>query len=125
MTKIRSVRVFSVAKVYGLVCGVLGLLLAPFFLLGPGMAMIAGQRAGFVAGVLITAMLPIMYGFFGFVFGGLMAFLYNAIANAVGGIEIDLEFPVATVVNPPVLPVPTHLAAQTIEAPAPPPPEIG
>ncbi len=35
--------------------------------------------------------LPLIYGAMGFVFGSLMAFIYNFAAKYVGGIEIEFE----------------------------------
>ena len=56
MTEIRSVRVFSAAKVNALLYGILGLLIAPFLLLGPGFAMVAGsKRPSGVAGLIVFA----------------------------------------------------------------------
>ena len=124
MTKIRSLGVFSVAKVYGLVCGVFGLILAPFVLLGPGLAMAGGQRKGFGATIIFVAILPLIYAFLGFLVGGLMAFLYNAIAGAVGGIELEVELPQPTV-NLPQIPAPTLLPPPILEVPPPAGPEIG
>jgi hypothetical protein len=110
MTTIRSIRIFSAAKVNALLYGILGLLAAPFFLLGPGLAMLGGStRPAGVGGVIfLAAFLPFCYAIFGFITGALMAFTYNAIAHAVGGIEIELQTPPAPViVNTPQTPLPS------------------
>ena len=100
MTRLRSMGVFSAAKVSALVYGILGLLLAPFFLLGSGLQMVGGQRISGVAGVIFfAAVMPFLYAIFGFIAGALMAFIYNAIAHAVGGIEVELELSPQTVVD--------------------------
>lgn len=93
MTEIRSVRVFSAAKVNALLYGILGLLIAPFLLLGPGFAMAAGsKRPSGVAGLIVFAtIIPLVYAAIGFIAGALLAFLYNAIAHSVGGLEVELE----------------------------------
>jgi hypothetical protein len=103
-TKIRSVRPLSVAKIQGVLYGILGLLVAPFFLIGPGLAMLGAPTAqrgvGFGVIVLVAAFLPFCYAVGGFLMGGLMGFLYNAVASAVGGIEIQLDPPPLAVAAP-------------------------
>src|SRR5881394_398653 len=95
MTKIRTIRVFSAAKVNALLYGIMGLLIAPFMLLGPGLAMIGGEKraAGFGGVIAIAAVAPICYAVIGFVAGAVMAFIYNAISHSVGGIEVELDLP--------------------------------
>ena len=123
MTTVRSVRVFSAAKVNALLYGILGLLIAPFLLLGPGIAMLGGSSrpAGFGGAIFFVAFLPFCYAVFGFIAGALMAFIYNAIAHAVGGIEVELQLPPPTILNAPVSVPP--LITPT-EVPSPPPPEF-
>lgn len=124
MTTIRSIRVLSAAKVTALFYGVLGLLFSPFFLLGPGLAMMGGQPrpAGFGAVILFAVFFPFCYAFFGFIAGALMAFLYNAIASGVGGVEVDLQLPPPVIYNtPPLIP---PIATAPVEAP-PFPPQVG
>jgi hypothetical protein len=113
-TKIRSVRPLSVAKIHGVLYGVLGLLIAPFFLIGPGLAMVGSstshRAAGFGAIILFAAIVPFCYAIIGFLMGGLMAFLYNAVASAVGGLEIELDpsfLPTSAPASVPTLPAPT------------------
>ena len=111
MIKLRSVRVFSVAKVNAILYGILGLILAPFFLIGPGLAVMGapGMRRSLIGMVLFTAFVPLFYAVIGFIFGGLMAFIYNAISHAVGGIEIELDLsPAATgpLATQPIFPAP-------------------
>ena len=127
MTKIRSIHVFSAAKVNALLYGILGLLLAPFFLLGSGLQMIGGgQRISGVAGVIFfSAVLPFMYAIFGFIAGALMAFIYNAISRAIGGIEVELELPPPTTLNVAQPTLVTPVTASPSEVPLlPPPPEF-
>lgn len=109
MTTIRSIRVFSAAKVNALLYGILGLLAAPFFLLGPGLAMLGGStRPAGVGGIIfLAAFLPFCYAIFGFIMGALMAFIYNAIAHAVGGIEVELQTPGPVIVNMLQTPLPS------------------
>lgn len=100
MTKIYSIRVLSAAKVNGVMYGILGLLVAPFVLLGPGLALTGGERHGFGGVVVLAVFLPFVYACIGFLAGALLAFIYNAISHAIGGIEVELLLPAAAVQNP-------------------------
>ena len=113
MTKIRTIRVFSAAKVNALLYGILGLLIAPFLVLGPGLAMIGGEKrtAGFGGVIAVAAIAPIIYAVIGFIAGAVIAFIYNAISHSVGGIEVELDLPSPS----PSLPVPVS----KVPAPAP------
>lgn len=119
ITKIRTIRVFSAAKVNALLYGILGLLIAPFLLLGPGLAMIGGEKrsAGFGGVIVVAAIAPLFYALIGFVAGALMAFIYNAISLSVGGIEVELESPPSAILRPSHLPISEPSAAPPSEAP--------
>ena len=127
MTKVRSIRVFSAAKVNALLYGILGLLVAPFLLLGPGLAMLGadGSRraTGFGGAIFIAAILPIFYALIGFITGAIMAFIYNAISHASGGLEVELELPQPVSVNAPQSSLPSSAPA-SIDLPQPPRPEF-
>lgn len=124
LTKLLSVRVFSVAKVYAFVCGILGLLFAPFVLLGPGLAMAGGERRGFGGAIFLAVIFPFLYGFIGFLMGGLFAFIYNAISHSIGGIEVELELPPPTILNVPRTPLPSPTLAPPGEFQPPATPEF-
>ena len=122
MTKIRTIRVFSAAKVNALLYGILGLLIAPIFLLGPGLAMLGGEKrsAGF-GGVIVAAVIaPFIYAMIGFVAGAVMAFVYNAISHSVGGLEVELDLPASPIVAMPIAP-----ASGVPAEPLPDPPPAG
>jgi hypothetical protein len=123
LTRIRSVRVLSAAKVNALLYGILGLLIAPFMLLGPGLAMAGGERRGFGGAIVVAILLPFCYGVIGFLSGAVLAFIYNAISHAIGGIEVELEMPPAAlaVADPVVPPLPPPAVSA---APASLPPEF-
>lgn len=108
MIKLRSLRVFSVAKVNAVLYGILGLILAPFFLIGPGLAVMGApeMRRSLGGVVLVTAFVPLFYALFGFIFGGLIAFIYNAISHAIGGIEVEFDLPTAVASIPPLPQIP-------------------
>ncbi|GEM_PF-1000203 len=111
MTKIYSIRVLSAAKVNGVLYGILGLLIAPFVLLGPGLALAGGERQGFGGSVVLAIFLPFVYACIGFLAGAVLAFIYNAISQAIGGIEVELLLPLPAIQNV------TPVLAQAVEIP--------
>lgn len=88
----------SCAKVAGLTYAGMGLLIGVIFtmisLAGAAFGM-ANDESGAIYGVLFgvgaVVIFPIFYGVMGF-FGGLLtAFIYNLVAAAVGGIQVEVE----------------------------------
>jgi hypothetical protein len=124
LTKIRSIRVLSAAKVNALLYGILGLLIAPFLLLGPGLAMVGGMRRGFGGAVVVAAILPFFYGCIGFVAGAIMAFIYNAISHAIGGLEVELELPPTAILDVPQTRLPALTSEPVGDVPPPAQPEF-
>ena len=98
---IRRVGVWSVARVAAVLyaaIGVLGgLLFAGISLAGAGIA--AAQQSGAqlppwfgaLFGVGAIIILPVLYGIMGLVLGAVTAAIYNVVAGAVGGIEMDIQ----------------------------------
>jgi hypothetical protein len=92
---IKSVGVVSVGKMYGAVCAAMGLLggvfIAALGSVSSSLASAAGTSvmpfAGF--GVAAIIVLPIIYGFIGFIGGLIGGAFYNLFAGMVGGIEIE------------------------------------
>lgn len=96
MQTIKSLGVLSVGKIMGILYALMGLLVAPVFLLFSAIGALAGQKEsqmGLVFAVIFTIFVPIFYGGIGFIGGVIMAFLYNLIASRLGGIEIELQSP--------------------------------
>jgi hypothetical protein len=101
--RIRKLGVLSVAKMYGVICLVIGLLIGimygVFFIIYGflGASMVGGNAAlavgggSIVVGVLFMIGIPLMYGAFGFVGGAIGALLYNVFSHFVGGIEIEVD----------------------------------
>ena len=105
---IRRVGVWSIARLYGGISAAIGLIVglvfAAFAAIG-GVAgamnsdMAAGARGGGLAvgglsalfGVGAIILLPIVYGVFGLVGGGISAALYNLFAGLFGGIEVEVQ----------------------------------
>lgn len=72
-------------KVLGIMYFLMGLLIAPFMLIG---AIFGQDKTGMV---IFAIVVPFMYGVLGFVFTALAAAVYNMIAGLVGGLEITVE----------------------------------
>jgi cyanate permease len=85
--RLSSFSIGQTAKVLGLLYGIMGLFIVPFFLLA---AMFSPNRDGQL-GLGVALALPVLYGFFGFVFTAIGCALYNWVAGMVGGIEIKLD----------------------------------
>lgn len=97
---LRSVGVWSVAKVSAALYACIGLFAGALFagisLVGVGLAAANQEEAmpawfGAVFGVGAIVFLPILYGVMGLVFGAIFAGLYNVLARMVGGVVLDLE----------------------------------
>ena len=110
MVRLRSVGVLSCAKIYGIIHMALGILFALFFVVigVVGLAASPGQqKLGMIGILIIAALSPFIYGALGFVIGAVGALLYNWIASAVGGIEMELQaVPIAYVAPTPPAPTP-------------------
>jgi len=119
MHRIQSFGVFSVAKIFGLIYGALGLLIVPFFLVAGFASSLAMKHAapganipnsfGPIFAIFMAIAAPIAYGLIGFIMGALSALIYNLISGWVGGIEMELDIvPIQPVlpVQPPMPPLP-------------------
>ena len=101
---IRRFGVLSVAKIYGLLTFVIGLIIGVIYglfliLFGAAMsaiapsgdAALAGGVSTVVIGVAMMIGFPIMYGIMGFVGGAISAVIYNIASGVIGGIKFELE----------------------------------
>ena len=101
---IRRFGVLSVAKIYGLLLFIIGLIIGVIyglFLILFGAAMsamapggneaLAGGVSTVVLGVIIIIGFPIMYGLMGFISGAISAVIYNIAAGVIGGVKFELE----------------------------------
>jgi hypothetical protein len=101
---IRRFSVMSVAKMYGLLMFIFGLIIGVIyglFLILFGAAMTAASREGInaTAGGISTVVLglgmmigmPIIYGLLGFIMGAIGAVVYNILSGVVGGVKFELE----------------------------------
>jgi hypothetical protein len=94
--KVKNVDVLSVAITFAVLYAAIALVVGVVFflisLVGAGLSNSgAGAIAGVGTGVIMLFLLPILYGFGGFIGGLLVAALYNLAANFTGGIKITLE----------------------------------
>jgi hypothetical protein len=96
---IRRIDPFSLAKIFGLLYAGLGLLIGAVVtlvaLVGSGLAA-AGEESpiplfGLFFGVGAIVLLPILYGFFGFVGGLVWSGLYNLAARWTGGVVLETD----------------------------------
>ena len=101
---IRRFGVMSVAKIYGLLTFVIGLIIGVIYglfliLFGAAMsaiapsgdAALAGGVSTVVMGVIMMIGFPIMYGIMGFIGGAISAVIYNIASGMIGGIKFELE----------------------------------
>ena len=101
---IKRFGVISVAKMYGLLMFIFGLIFGVIyglFLILFGAAMSALRRrastpppvesATVVIGLGVMIGLPIFYGILGFIMGVIAALVYNMLAGIVGGVKFELE----------------------------------
>jgi ribose/xylose/arabinose/galactoside ABC-type transport system permease subunit len=90
--RVRRIGVAQLAKTMGVLDLLIGLVFAVCFFIFASM-MPKGQlgQAFPMGGMAMLIFLPLLYGFFGYVIGALIAWLYNLVAGWVGGVELDLE----------------------------------
>jgi hypothetical protein len=94
--EIKKLDVLSVAKIYAVIGVIVGFIMGLFIAIFAGFAGAVGGMAGmpgagFAAGMGILAIIvaPIMYGIICFVVGAIGAFIYNIIADKIGGIVFE------------------------------------
>jgi len=100
---IRRFGVISVAKIYGLLMFIFGLVIGVIYglvlivfgaaisALGPGRDSTAGGVSTVVMGVAVMIGMPLFYGVLGFIMGAIGALIYNAVAGIIGGVKFELE----------------------------------
>ncbi len=86
MKQIKRFGVLQTAKVAGVLYLAIGLVVGVLAFFG---SMFGGLR-GMAAGGILALLIPIVYAILGTVVTALMCLLYNAVAERIGGIEIDL-----------------------------------
>ena len=96
--RIRKIGVGSAAKIYGLGYAAFGLLSGVILALASAVGGFAtaadGQSSGALSaltGLGAVIALPLLYAVVGVIFGALGALIYNLLAGAIGGLEVELE----------------------------------
>lgn len=99
-TEVKELEIFSVAKIYGAIGALIGLILGLLFaLIGLitsrvllfmpiSQVSVTGPMVAFFS-LAILLFTPIMYGVIGFISGAVCAFLYNVVASRIGGIKFQ------------------------------------
>lgn len=100
---LRSIGVLSCGKIVGVFYGLLGLLVIPVMLMMV-LAGLAQNDAGGAAPMIIIGLLaivgiPLMYGAIGFVWGIIVAAVYNLLAGWIGGLELEFDSVASPVVD--------------------------
>ena len=100
---IRRFGVISVAKMYGLLMFIFGIIIGVIYglilivfgaamsAMGPGREAAAGGVSTVVMGVAMMIGVPLFYGVLGFIMGAIGALIYNAVAGIIGGVKFELE----------------------------------
>jgi hypothetical protein len=98
---IRRFGVISVAKIYGLLMFIFGLIIGVIYglvliVFGAAISTLgrdtaAGGVSTVVMGVVMMIAVPIFYGILGFISGAIGALIYNVVAGMIGGVKFELE----------------------------------
>ena len=95
MFKVKKIGTASLAKMLGAVYAAIGFLVGLFVSAFSAILMFFGGQnaglAGIVLGVGAVIIFPIFYGILGVIFGSIIAIVYNAVADRIGGIEVELD----------------------------------
>lgn len=90
--EITRIDVLSTALAFGAVCAAFGLAVGVFVSLAAlGITYHAPGVVRILFGLGALLVLPVMYGFGGFISGALFSFLYNLIAKSIGGIQLHMR----------------------------------
>lgn len=95
MAKLMKIGALSLGKLFGILYALMGLISGIFIALFSLVGFFTSSNnigvLGPLFGVGAIIFLPLFYGVMGFILGIISAFLYNVIANWVGGIDIYLK----------------------------------
>ncbi len=93
MAVLKRIGIFSFAKIAALAGAIVGLVAGIVFALIAGIAgSITGMPFWFRSlGMLAIVIFPIAYGIVGFIWGAVIAAIYNAASHFAGGVILELE----------------------------------
>ena len=89
MQKVKRIGVLSLAKIFGLLYALMGLILGALFAVLSLFGFNADET-GLFFGTASIIIFPILYGIMGFVGGLITAFFYNLVASKIGGLEVEI-----------------------------------
>jgi predicted membrane-bound mannosyltransferase len=93
--ELKAIDVMSMATVTAVIAAIWGFIAGIFAALGAGMLAALDSATGMgmfsaYMGVASIVIFPIMYAIAGFIGGAITAFVYNIVAQKVGGVKLDL-----------------------------------
>jgi len=88
IVRIKSLSSASLAKVFGIMYLIFGIILSPFLIL---MASAESGTVGIAESVFFIVFTIIFYGIFGLIGGFILGIVNNFIAKQFGGIEVEVE----------------------------------
>ena len=91
MQRLARVGVLSVAKHLAVLYALVGLLASGLALCVAFVEVVSGDMEQAIVSIVFAVISPFLYGVLGFLFAGLVAWLYNQIAARLGGIEVELR----------------------------------
>jgi len=90
--RLKSIGVGQMAKLLGVLYFMLGIIFAVIFgLIGSMVPTTEMGNDAMMFGKGFLVMMPFLYGIIGFVFGALIAWLYNLVAGWTGGLDFEFE----------------------------------
>ena len=91
MYRIRRIDVLSAAKICAALIGGIMAFFGVFALLGAVIAALTGEMEVAMSMAAFGLFGPLFYAVVGFLMGALWSWIYNMVAGAMGGIEVELE----------------------------------
>ena len=92
MPVLRRLGILSLAKVTAIIMAVIGLIVGVFFALFAGVGALSGMPMWFGGlGIAALILFPLLYAIIGFIYGAIVAAVYNVAASLVGGVELEFE----------------------------------
>jgi hypothetical protein len=96
---LKRISPLQLGKVSAALYGGISIIVVPFVLIGGVFASFSqhsqirssGGLLGLGMGVVLAILIPLVYTAIGFVLGIIGAFVYNLVANWIGGIEVEVE----------------------------------
>ena len=92
MSTIKRIAPLSLAKLQGVLLGLMGLIVVvPLLLLSFIFPVDPGMEEGVLPSLWFFILIPVIYAVMGFIMGLITALLYNLVSQWIGGLEITIE----------------------------------